>query len=294
MIITISAPHGFDYRRTVLSHGWRELAPCEFDPAVWSLRCVLEIGRAEPVSVLVTWKGDALSLFVSGRALGKPAVAEIVRQVRHIFRLDDDLSEFYETMAGHPDFDWIGKQGAGRMLRSPTVFEDLVKTICTTNCSWSLTEKMVSGLVNHLGQAAPDGRRAFPTADVMAAQPEKFYRDVIKAGYRAPYFRELAERIASGELEIESWLTSDLPTPELKKEMKRVKGVGDYAAENLLKLVGRYDVLALDSWIRPKFMRTRNNGRKCSDRKIERYYAKFGAWRGLALWCDLTRDWIED
>ena len=37
------------------------------------------------------------------------------------------------------------------------------------------------------------------------------------------------------------WLTSDLPTAELLKQIKGVKGAGDYAAENLLKLLGRYD-----------------------------------------------------
>lgn len=76
--------------------------------------------------------------------------------------------------------------------------------------------------------------------------------------------------------------------------MKGVKGVGDYAAENLLKLVGRYDGLALDSWLRAGFIQKHNKGRACSDKKITRHYARFGSWRGLALWCDMTRDWIEE
>ena len=97
-----------------------------------------------------------------------------------------------------------------------------------------------------------------------------------------------------GEIEVEGWLTSELPTAELKREMKRVKGAGDYAAENVLKLVGRYDGLALDSWVRGKFARMHNGARKASDKKIERYYSRFAEWRGLALWCDMTRDWLED
>ena len=94
-------------------------------------------------------------------------------------------------------------------------------------------------------------------------------------------------------LDPEAWLTSDLPTSELKKEMKKVKGVGDYAAENLLKLVGRYDGLALDSWLRSQFYKKYNAEKICNDTKIERHYKKFGPWRGLVIWCDMTEKWIN-
>ncbi|MFN2532308.1 MAG: hypothetical protein ABR555_13520 [Pyrinomonadaceae bacterium] len=77
------------------------------------------------------------------------------------------------------------------------------------------------------------------------------------------------------------------------KRIKTVKGAGDYAAENLLKLLGRYDGLALDSWTRAKFFTVRNSGRKASDNKIGKYYARFKEWRGLALWCDMTHDWLD-
>ena len=96
------------------------------------------------------------------------------------------------------------------MLRSPTVFEDLVKMICTTNCSWALTEKMVTGLVQNLGREANDGRRTFPTPEAMALMPLKFYTNEVRAGYRAPYFKELADRVASGNLDVEQWLHSPL------------------------------------------------------------------------------------
>jgi N-glycosylase/DNA lyase len=127
----------------------------------------------------------------------------------------------------------------------------------------------------------------------MAQMPLKFYVNEVRAGYRAPYFKELADRVASGELDVEAWLSSSLPTAELMKEMRGVKGVGPYAAENVLKLIGRYDGLALDSWTRAKFFTVRNSGRKANDKKIARFYSRFGEWRGLALWCDMTHDWLD-
>src|SRR5436189_4934536 len=112
-----------------------------------------------------------------------------------MFRLDENLARFYDAVSTDPEFEWIRHEGAGRLLRSPTVFEDLVKMICTTNCSWELTEKMVSGLVNELGGESDDRRKSFPTAAAMARRPERFFRYKIRAGYRSSYLTDLARRV---------------------------------------------------------------------------------------------------
>jgi 3-methyladenine DNA glycosylase/8-oxoguanine DNA glycosylase len=292
MDITIKTPRDFNFRRTVLSHGWCALQPFEFDQQRWTLIRVLDCGQGVPATVEISSTPRGINIHTSPR-VGKKAAARIERDVRHMFRLDDDLSKFYQAMTGDPDFAWVTHEGAGRLLRSPTVFEDLVKMICTTNCSWALTEKMVSGLVQELGRESADGHKSFPTAAAMAERPARFFRDQIRSGYRAPYLAELAQRVASGSLNVEAWLTTELPLNDLIKEIKSVKGVGNYAAENLLKLIGRYDGLALDSWTRATFARLRNHGRVASDKKISRFYSRFNSWRGLALWCDLTRDWLN-
>jgi N-glycosylase/DNA lyase len=292
MQLTIRTPTDFNFYRTVLSHGWCELLPFELDREKWRLTRVLDLDRGKPVTVEVSARKSGLRILVS-RQVNDRAAQKIIRDVRHMFRLDDDLNHFYQITSTEPEFAWIAEQGAGRLLRSPTVFEDLVKMICTTNCSWALTEKMVSNLVNELGTASDDGRKSFPTAEVMAQKSTAFYSDRVRSGYRAPYLNELAQRVASRELDVESWLKSDASLIELMKEMKGVKGVGNYAAENLLKLIGRYDGLALDSWTRAKFAQTRNQGRAANDKKILRFYARFNAWRGLALWCDMTREWLD-
>jgi 3-methyladenine DNA glycosylase/8-oxoguanine DNA glycosylase len=291
MELKIRTPRNFSFRRTVASHGWYQLLPFALDTEKWQLSRVINLGEKPPATIFLDGRKGHVRVTAS-RRLTKAETAVALRDARHILRLDDDLEHFYQATGSDPEFAWIGEQGAGRMLRSPTVFEDLVKTICTTNCSWALTEKMVTGMVENLGRETNDGRRAFPTPQAMAAMPAKFYVNEVRAGYRAPYLKELADRVASGELQVEQWLTSDLPTADLAKQIKGVKGAGDYAAENLLKLLGRYDGLALDSWTRARFFQIRNNGRKANDKKIARYYSRFNEWRGLALWCDVTRDWL--
>lgn len=292
MDIKITIPRDFNFRRTVLSHGWCALRPFEFEKTKWILTRVLALPNAAPITVQISATRNHLKVITS-RSVGKRAAETITRDVRHMFRLDEDLTPFYQAMYANPEFEWIRSEGAGRLLRSPTVFEDLVKMICTTNCSWALTEKMTTGLVDELGEESNDGRKSFPSAQAMAKRPAGFFRDKIRAGYRAPYLKELADRVASGMLNVESWLHSDLPHHEFMKELKSVKGVGNYAAENLLKLLGRYDGLALDSWTRAQFATRRNNGRAASDKKIARFYSRFNSWRGLALWCDMTRHWLD-
>jgi 3-methyladenine DNA glycosylase/8-oxoguanine DNA glycosylase len=292
MEISITTPPTFNFKRTVISHGWCELLPFRMDREQWVLSRALDLEAAKPVTLSITATKRALRINTS-RRLSQTASKKVINDVRHMLRLDDDMGGFYRLLAQDGDFSWIPTQGAGRLLRSPTVFEDLVKMICTTNCSWALTEKMVTGLVESLGRESDDGSRTFPTPEAMALMPVKFYVNEVRSGYRATYLKELADRVASGDLDVEGWLGSPLSTPDLIKEMRGVKGVGPYAAENLLKLLGRYDGLALDSWTRARFFSVRNNGRKATDQKIARYYSRFKEWRGLALWCDMTRDWLD-
>jgi len=293
-ILWLEMPKNFSFKYTIFSHGWSDLLPFELCRETWHLSYVFT-GEESKKTVLATISeaDGKLAIEIADAKIGKNFEKKILRDARHILRLDDDLSEFYQLTKSEKELAWIAQKNAGRLLRSPTVFEDLVKTICTTNCSWGLTKKMVTNLVEKLGEPTKEGERAFPTADAMANVSAEFYKDGIRAGYRSAYFAELAEKVASGKINPENWLHTDLPTKELKKEMKQIKGVGDYAAENLLKLVGRYDGLALDSWLRAQFYKKHNDGNVCADKEIGKFYERFHDWRGLAVWCDMTERWFD-
>ena len=290
----ISKPDNFNFKNTVYSHGWSELAPFVLDEEIWELSYVFDRndGR-KPIPAVISETTKKLRIEIPGRKVIKKVSDGILGDVKHILRFDEDLSEFYKVANTEKEFRWMSKKGTGRLIRSPNVFEDLVKTICTTNCSWALTKNMVNNLVGLLGEKSSNGVRAFPSPEAMASKNEKFYREKIRAGYRSPYFVELANAVAKGDLNPEEWLNSELLTADIKKEMKSVKGVGDYAAENLLKLIGRYDGLALDSWLRSEFYKRHNDGKKCPDKNIERFYKKFGEWKGMAMWFDMSRRWLD-
>jgi 3-methyladenine DNA glycosylase/8-oxoguanine DNA glycosylase len=110
--ITIKTPSDFNFQRTVLSHGWCELLPFELDRRNWTLTRVLDVGRARPVTVRISFGKRGLKVTTS-REVNETAAARIVRDVRHMMRLDDDLQEFYVAMSADADFAWITNEGAG-------------------------------------------------------------------------------------------------------------------------------------------------------------------------------------
>ena len=281
-----------DLRRTLLSHGFVELPPMQLDEEVPALQVtLLTNGRtARTVGIRPGRKGHAL-LTVLGRAPSARLAEQLQTRVRHVLALDEDLSDFYARVGDDGDLAWAA-EGAGRMIRSPSVFEDVIKTICTTNTVWSATRKMVTALVTNLGTAAPGGRRAFPTPEAMAAAEEGFYKEVVRAGYRAPYFRSIAIDVAEGRLDLEQLLDPELPDGEVAARLLALPGIGPYATAQMMMLLGRYSRLILDSWSRPKYAKL--NGRKASDATIERRFRRYGRYAGLAFWLYVTRDWVAE
>lgn len=293
MSVRIEAPAGFSFRRTVLSHGWCMLAPFQVDHSGDSLGTMVALPGGGASRIRLTSSGSAVLLQI----FGKPSTAatrHLTATARRILSLDQDLSSFHASVRRVPELAWIARTGSGRLLRCPTVFEDLVKLVLTTNCTWSLTTRMVQALVDSCGEAAPDGGRAFPTPAALARVGEHALRHGVKVGYRAPYLAKLARQVAEGEVDTEAWATNDQDSEALRKELLALPGVGPYVAENLLKFLGRPRGLALDSWMRAKYSQLHHKGRRVSDRTIARRYGKLGAWAGLAVWFELTKDWFEE
>jgi N-glycosylase/DNA lyase len=292
-----------DLRRVFLSHGIAELPPMRLDQAAWTFEITVPLEGLGSRTLIVSQArpGHGLLSLREEKVNARVAAASM-KQLRHVLSLDVDLSEFYAVAAEDPDLSWV-VGGAGRMVRSPTVFEDVVKTICTTNTSWAGTTRMVNALVEHLGEPAPDAPdsgpygRAFPTPAAMAAAPDDFYKKVAGAGYRAGYLKQLATDVVAGRVDLERLARvsrEELADDEVAGELQALPGVGPYASAHIMLMLGRYDRLILDSWTRPTYARLMGRKRQLSDRTITRRFKRYGRWAGLAFWLFLTRDWLEE
>jgi 3-methyladenine DNA glycosylase/8-oxoguanine DNA glycosylase len=294
--IPLEGPSGepVDFARTIMSHGVADLAPAHIDEDACTYRTTVALPSARPRTILIRKGRRGFAwVEVEGREPGARTMRDLAQAVRQTLNLDEDLAEFYALVAGDADLSWAAA-GAGRMLRTPTVYEAVIKTVCTTNVAWSATVRMVTALVENLGEQTVGGAaRAFPTAEAMAVEPETFYREVVRSGYRSAYLRALASGVAEGTTELEDLAAaSDVPDDEVETRLLALPGVGPYGAAHLMMLLGRHSRLILDSWTRPKYARV--NGRKATDGTIERRFRRYGRYAGLAFWLYLTRDWVSE
>lgn len=295
LTIPLAGPAGepVDLWRTLVSHGVADLPPMRVDEDERTLTATLPIAGTKARTLVVREGNGGARVQVLGPKLGARAEETLRAVLRRVLNLDEDLSGFYEAARDDPDLGWAAA-GAGRMLRSPTVFEEVVKTICTTNCAWSATVRMTTALVENLGEpSAGNHGRAFPLPEAMAEADDAFYRDVVRAGYRGPYLRSIAAAVAAEELDLEELLDPERKDADVAERLLALPGVGPYAAAHVMMLLGRYSSLVLDSWTRPKYASLVGK-KKVADSTIIRRFRRYGSHAGLAFWLFLTRDWVPE
>jgi 3-methyladenine DNA glycosylase/8-oxoguanine DNA glycosylase len=287
MQFNLSARLPFRFLSVVKSHGWLQLAPFSFDEETSTLSYIDRLSNGRVLAYRISGTGNGVT--VETEELTKTEQAEVSAHVTWMLGLDMDFSAFYAAARREPKLLQSEKLARGRVLRSPALFEDVVKTILTTNTLWAATKRMNLNLINQYGPvlASLDGqteKRAFPSPAEIAASSPEVLREAVRVGYRAPAIHELAVRVATGELDLESLKTSDLPTLELRKELLKIKGVGPYAAANLLLILGRGDFIPVDSWALKLVSHEWYDDQPVTPKQVEEAFEKWGEFKGLAFW----------
>jgi 3-methyladenine DNA glycosylase/8-oxoguanine DNA glycosylase len=309
MKFILPARKPFNLLSAVKSHGWYQLAPFYFDEEMNTLHYVLQLSNGRVVELKLRDATDGINIETD--KLDKSERGEVADKVTWMFGLDMDFSRFYTASRGEPKLARVKQRSLGRVLRSPTLFEDVVKTILTTNTLWGATKNMTRKLVNEFGTALPKEHRdnvsggssssrpaveapnqkAFPNPASIAASRPNVLKEVVRVGYRAPAIHQLAVRIASGQLDLESLKKSTLPTLELRKGLLTINGVGPYAAANLLMILGRHDFIPIDSYALKMVSHEWYEGKPVTAKEVEKRFEKWGEFKGLAF---LFWDWKDN
>jgi len=296
--LTITPPADYDLARDACSYGYFRLWPNRWDAETQTFHRVLDLEEGPArVAISQSKPGGPLRI-VADRRLSRPEQGEAKRGISRMLRLDESaevIGAFHAV-----DGRWKGS-GHGRLMRSPTLFEDIVKTVTSCNVQWSSTIFMNRRLCEVLGTPVASKRRddplpthTFPDAPRLARTKASTLRRRCRLGYRDQRLVDLARLFAPRgkrppEID-EAWLEDPAtPADELHATLLSLPGIGPYAAANIMQLLGRYERLPLDS-------EAVRHGRTVLGfdgtdaqvmRQVERHFAPFGEHTFRSYWFEL-------
>jgi N-glycosylase/DNA lyase len=294
----LTTPKEFSFKSTLYSHGWSDLRPFQLVKNPLHITYAVNSSSKKVTLLSISEAGDQRLKIVFDSELNDQEKKQVLETVKRMFRLNEDYSEFFKLAGKSKEFSWVVKFSAGRLLRCGSLWEDMVKMLCTTNCTWRLTQIMTENLVQKMGKSKKikeSGKtiHTFPEPGDIAKQTEEYLRSEIKMGYRAPYLLEFASAVASGKLDLDEFEDNSHSSTDIYKKIRQLKGFGDYAVSNILKLLGRFDNMGADSWSRQKFFEKHHGGKPGDDKKIQSHYKKYGKWAGLFFWMDVSEEWYR-
>jgi len=254
-----------------------------------ALDWVADLPAAGAAKIRMSWRtnGSTVSVHAVGRGTMSDDDRKFVRnRVRWMFRADEDLTEFWQLCRTDPILRLCAQSRAGVLFRSATIFEDVAKTLCTTNCHWRNTKRMVAALCSGLGKPWQDRSTdaavfTFPTVEAIAhADPAELSRSGL--GYRATYLKEFAASVLEGRLSLDEW-TRISDALELKDRIMTIRGIGPYRADHIAMLLSHYDFVPCDSEVCAYLGFPPRTSPRVLQRAIERRYSRWGKFAFLAF-----------
>ena len=231
--------HTIDLERTVLSHGWVQLPPFNWDAEQQELSRRERVGKQIGTIIVSQISRRQLAITMPDR-FGSRQRDALESRVRRSLMLDWNPAKAIDLAINqNPLVAKYMKCGGGRFLRGSNFFEDFYKTVCTINTSWLNTIRMTRALAN----LNDDGCAASPH-DISSLAPSKLQK-LCGLGYRAEILHKITIKLLSlGIIDEDGNLLVD----EVEREtMLGFKGIGPYGADHLRILQADFSRIPVDS-----------------------------------------------
>ncbi len=285
--LTIPVPDDFVLFKAVCSYGYFLLAPNRWDRQAGKLHRVFRGDRQRVIRVTIaqTARHPGRLRLSADRKLTPRETQQIKQQTTRMLRIDEDQAAWYRV---HRQ---AKRRRFGRMFRSADLWEDMVKTITGCNVTWRNTMTMNARLVERVGYGG------WPSPGSVVDFGTERLQTECRVGYRAERIVRLAEAFLDGTIDAAWYESSERTTDELYHAVKSIYGFGEYATNNVLQLLGRYDRLPIDTETYRHFCLTQNIKRPKDPtklhRRIERYYAQFNPFPFKAYWFELWSNYEQ-
>ena len=287
-VLSVDTPMDFELARDVCSYGYFVLMPNYWDVGNQSLSRVLEFD-AQPSACVI----DQRDLRNQGklrvrfdRRLDRTEQGQARAQLTRMLNLDVSAAQIRAFHKVDPRWK---KSGKGRLFRSPTLFEDVIKTVTSCNVTWPSTVNMNRRLCEVCGRKSTSGAYSFPSAKKLARTRVGTLRGRCRVGYRDQRIVDLAKLFARGHVD-EAWLTDpSVSDDEVFKFLTSLPGIGPYAGGNIMQLLGRFSRLAIDTETirhgKSALGMSGNDGQ--ITKALEKHYEPFGEHKFRSYWFEI-------
>lgn len=288
-LLELDAPKGYSLSQAICSYGYFCLppnrwvpSPDEDDERGYLVRPISLNEKVTTQVAIGQWGQERILVSFDKEIKDETFREELVHQVKRMLRLEMDLSDFHSM---HSE---AKKRGFGRIYRSPTLFEDIIKTITNCNMKWSGTVDMNAKLCRQLGR-----KGSFPLpSDIQKSTPD-FLKQNCRLGYRSVWIWQIAKDVCDGNLDLQR-LQEFESSDDLARELKSITGVGKFASNNILHLMGFFDSHPYDTetirLMKEEFGVTATT-KELLFKKAKVKYDCYAPYQFIAYWFDLWKNY---
>ncbi|KAL5570626.1 hypothetical protein UlMin_027201 [Ulmus minor] len=327
----------FNLEKAVCNHGFFMMPPNRWNSSDKTLQRPLRLSDGQAsLTVSISHPPNLRYLLIHlqnhpSSPLSSQDHNTILEQVRRMLRITErderDVREFHKVCPQAKE------KGFGRVFRSPSLFEDAVKSILLCNCTWTRTLQMAQALCDLQLELTKDNKTSdrkrkrgknrkpskggkckkddseltcskignFPTSKELASIDEIFLENNCPIlGYRAKYILKLAKHVENGKVrldEIEKLAAAEKASIEqVYRKLMNIDGFGSFVSANVLMCIRHYQRIPADTETIRHLQQV--HGRKeCNKKNIQQeaqeIYEKYAPFQCLAYWMELL-DYYEN
>ncbi|MBR4859556.1 MAG: DNA-3-methyladenine glycosylase 2 family protein [Clostridia bacterium] len=164
------------------------------------------------------------------------------------FDLDRNYGELCERLSADPHLKKAVEECSGIRLLKQEPWEAICSFIISANNNIPRIKGIIDRLCRLLGENLGGDDYSFPTPEKIAEAGVEGIAP-IRAGFRAKYIIDAAQKVANGEIDFEKIYSASLE--EGRDELIKIKGVGEKVAQcALLYGFGKADAFPVDVWVK--------------------------------------------
>jgi len=222
----------------------------------------------------------------------RAAQAALTALARRMLGLDQDIENFEQTLAGHPELGpLIARQRGLRVPVAATPFEALVWAITGQQISVQAAIAIRRRVIQAAGSRHQNGLWCHPDPQAIGALPQDVLCSAGLSSAKARTLLSVSQAIALGDLALDDDV-STVPFESIRNQLLAIRGIGPWTADyTLLRGYGWLDgSLHGDAAVRRALRSLLARDDPVSQDDTRDWLATFSPWRALAaahLWASL-------